>query len=110
METIKTSNLEKIPISICRDLNFDHPCIMENLVIKNKFIINKLEILKISRNFAYGVLDNLQSCAIRLPGKNQNKSNEDVLSELWLINEKAREKEIIESDRILPLKIEDYLV
>ncbi len=64
----------------------------------------------ISRDFIYGVLDNLQSCGIRLPGKNQNKSNEDVLSELWLINEKAREKEIIEPDRILPLKAEEYLV
>ncbi len=64
----------------------------------------------ISRDFVYGVLDNLQTCTIRLPGKNQNKSNGGVLSELWLINEKAREKEIIESDRILPLKVEEYLV
>ncbi len=64
----------------------------------------------ISRDFIYGVLDNLQSWAIRLPGKNQNKSNEVILSELWLINEKAREMEIIESDRILPLKVEEYLV
>ncbi|KKL62392.1 hypothetical protein LCGC14_2185640, partial [marine sediment metagenome] len=64
----------------------------------------------ISRDFVFGVLDNLQSCVIRLPGKNQDKSNEDVLSELWLINEKARETEIIERDRILPLRVEEYLV
>ncbi|GAJ17947.1 unnamed protein product, partial [marine sediment metagenome] len=43
------------------------------------------------------------------PGRNQNKSNEDILSELWLINERAREKELIESDRLLPLKAEEYI-
>jgi len=58
----------------------------------------------------YGVIDNLESCKIRLPGKNQNKSNENILSELWLINEKARKRDYIEFDRILPLKVEEYLV
>ena len=63
----------------------------------------------ISRDYVYGVLDNLQSCKMRLPGRNQTKSNENLLSELWLINEKAREKMLIESDRVLPLKAEEYI-
>lgn len=63
----------------------------------------------ISRDFIYGILDDLRSCALRLPGRNQNKSNEDILSELWLINERAREKELIESDRLLPLKAEEFI-
>ena len=63
----------------------------------------------ISRDFVYGVLDDLHSCALRLPGRNQKKNNKNILSELWLINEKAREIELIESDRLLPLNAEEYI-
>ena len=64
----------------------------------------------ISPNYVHGILDNLQSGKIRLPGTNQNKSYDEILSELWLINEKAREKEFIEADRLLPIKAEEYIV
>ncbi len=47
---------------------------------------------------------------LRLPGRNQNKLDKDVYSELWLINEMAREKELIESDRLLPLKAEEFII
>lgn len=63
----------------------------------------------ISHDFVYGILDDLQSCTLRLPGRNQNKSKQEILSELWLINEKARERGLIESDRLLPLKAEEYI-
>ena len=63
----------------------------------------------ISCDFVYGVLDDLQSCTLRLPGRIQNKSNTDIVSELWLINEKAREQELVESDRLLPLKAEEFI-
>ena len=64
----------------------------------------------ISPNFVHGILDDLQSGKLRLPGRNQNKLYKDVYSELWLINEMAREKELIESDRILPLKAEEFII
>lgn len=64
----------------------------------------------ISPNFVHGILDDLQSCKLRLPGRNQNKLDKDVYSELWLINEMAREKELIESDRLLPLKAEEFII
>ncbi len=64
----------------------------------------------ISPNYVHGILDDLQSGTIRLPGTNQNKSNRQIHSELWLINEKAREKEIIETDRLLPIKAEEFIV
>lgn len=64
----------------------------------------------ISPNFVHGILDDLQSGNLRLPGRNQNKYFDDIYSELWLINEKAREKELIESDRLLPLRAEEYIV
>ncbi len=64
----------------------------------------------ISPNFVHGILDDLQSGNLRLPGRNQNKLYKDYHSELWLINEKAREKELIEPDRLLPLKAEEYIV
>ena len=57
----------------------------------------------------YGILDDIHSCKLRLPENNQNKVKDNILSELWLINKKARENEIIESDRILPLKAEEYI-
>jgi len=63
----------------------------------------------ISRDFVFGVLDDLHSCALRLPGWNQKKKGENILSELWLINEKARELELIEFDRLLPLNAEEYI-
>ncbi len=63
----------------------------------------------ISRDFVYGILDDLHSSALRLPGRNQDKSSANILSELWLINEKAREKDFIEFDRLLPLNAEEYL-
>ena len=56
------------------------------------------------------ILDDLQSGKLRLPGRNQNKLDKDVYSELWLINEMAREKELIESDRLLPLKAEEFII
>ena len=64
----------------------------------------------ISPNFVHGILDDLQSGNLRLPGRNQDKSYKKIYSELWLINEKAREKELIEFDRLLPLKVEEYIV
>ena len=64
----------------------------------------------VSRNYIHGILDDLQSGKLRLPGRNQNKSYKGIHSELWLINKKAREKELIESDRLLPLKAEEYIV
>ncbi len=64
----------------------------------------------ISPNFVHGILDDLQSGDLRLPGRNQNKSPKNIYSELWLINEIARERELIESDRLLPLKAEEYIV
>jgi hypothetical protein len=79
---------------------------------QNYFNLLKLKDFRaiISRDFIYGILDDLQSCEIRLPANNQITSNKIFLSELWLINEKAREKEIIESDRLLPLKAEEYII
>jgi len=62
-----------------------------------------------SRDFVCGILDDLQSPTLRLPGVNRNQNNKEFFSELWLINEKAREMGIIESDRLLPLKAEEYL-
>ena len=63
----------------------------------------------LSQNFVYGILDDLQSCTLRLPGPNRNNSNEEIFSELWVINEKAREMELIEPDRLLPLKAEEHI-
>ena len=63
----------------------------------------------ISRDFVFGVLDNLHSSSLRLPGWNQNRTNSSILSELWLINEKAREMDFIEFDRLLPLNAEEYI-
>jgi len=63
----------------------------------------------ISRDFVYGILDDLKSCSLRLPGKNKSKTKDNFLSELWLINETLREKEIIEFDRLLTLKAEEYI-
>ncbi len=63
----------------------------------------------LSKDFVYGILDDMQSCILRLPGSNQNKSNKEIFYELWLINERAREMELIESDRLLPLKAEEYI-
>ncbi|MBD3211872.1 MAG: hypothetical protein GF311_04615 [Candidatus Lokiarchaeota archaeon] len=63
----------------------------------------------ISRDFIYGILDDLQSCKIRLPSYNQIESSENVQSELWLINKIARERELIEPDRLLSLRAEEYI-
>ncbi|MHA1151000.1 MAG: hypothetical protein ACTSR8_22490 [Promethearchaeota archaeon] len=64
----------------------------------------------ISRDFVYGILDNLHSYELRLPGPIKNKTNSNIKSELWLINDEAREREIIEPDRILPVKAEEFIV
>lgn len=71
--------------------------------------INDLWVI-ISRNYIHGILDDLQSSKLRLPGKNRDRFYKDILSELWVINEKAREEEIIEHDLLLPLKAEEYIV
>ncbi len=63
----------------------------------------------ISRDYVYGILDDLNSSVLRLPGSNKNKSNYKTYSELWLINTIARKKEFIESDRLLPIKAEEYI-
>lgn len=63
----------------------------------------------ISGDFVYGILDDLQSCQLRLPNYYQNRMYNMLQSELWLINQKARESQIIESDRLLPLKAEEYI-
>ncbi len=90
--------------------HFKYKC--KQYIPQNYFKLLKVGIFWaiISVDFVYGVLDNLQSCIIRLPGKNKDKSNETIYTELWLINEKAREMEFIEQDRLLPLKAEEYLV
>lgn len=64
----------------------------------------------ISRDYVYGILDDLYSCSIRLPDINRNDTNNEIFSELWLINEKARGAGIIEKDRLLTLKPEEILV
>lgn len=63
----------------------------------------------ISKDFIYGIMEDLQSCTLRLPGPNRNNSNENIYSELWLINEKARDLELIEPDRLLTLKAEEFI-
>ncbi len=63
----------------------------------------------ISRDFVYGILDDLHSCVLRLPGTIYKKTHASPLSELWLINQKARKNELIESDRLLPLKAEEFI-
>jgi len=63
----------------------------------------------LSRDFIYGILENLQSCEIRLPANNQTDSDDDIISELWLINKKAHEKGIIEFDRFMSLKAEEFI-
>ncbi|MBN1800670.1 MAG: hypothetical protein JW891_04145 [Candidatus Lokiarchaeota archaeon] len=63
----------------------------------------------ISRDYVYGILDDLQSSALRLPGKINNKSSGNSFSELWLINECARKQELIEPDRLLPIKAEEFI-
>jgi hypothetical protein len=64
----------------------------------------------ISRNFVHGVIDDLQSLNLRLPGKNQDKNLDGIHTELWKINEKAREKNLIEKDRLLPLKVDEFII
>ncbi|MHA1489299.1 MAG: hypothetical protein ACTSRI_06560 [Promethearchaeota archaeon] len=63
----------------------------------------------ISRDYVYGILDDLHSCTLRLPGRNENKSNEVIFSELWLINKMARKRELIEPDRLLSIKAEEFI-
>jgi hypothetical protein len=63
----------------------------------------------VSRNYIHGILDDLRSAKLRLLGRNQNSSESNVASELWLINNKARELELIESDRVLSLYAEEYI-
>ena len=89
--------------------HFKYKC--EQYIPQNYFKLLKLDSfwVIISRDFVYGILDDFQSCNLRLPGRNQNESNDNFSSELWLINEEARKKEFIESDRLLPLKAEEYI-
>lgn len=77
---------------------------------------NYLKLLKfndswaiVSRDFIYGILDSLQSCQLRLPRGNPGNYDENIKSELWLINKKAREKGIIEPDRLLSLNAEEFI-
>ncbi len=64
----------------------------------------------ITRDFVYGILEDLNSCILRLPGRNQSNLDEGIHSELWLINKKVREMGLIEADRLLSIKAEEYLV
>ena len=64
----------------------------------------------ISKDFVYGILDDLQSLTLRLPGTCQSNSNKDINSELWLINKEARLKNFIEEDCLLPLKTEEFII
>jgi len=63
----------------------------------------------ISRNYVHGILDDLQFAKLRLPNTNQNPSETNIVSELWLINERAREMKFIESDRLLTLDAQEYI-
>lgn len=62
----------------------------------------------ISKDFVHGILDSLNSSELRLP-ENYKGENANVSTELWLINKKARENKFIESDRLLPLRAEEYI-
>ncbi len=62
----------------------------------------------ISHNFVYGVIDDLNTSNLRFPFKNMD-NQENILSELWIINETARKLGLIELDKILPLKADEYI-
>ena len=64
----------------------------------------------ISKDYIYGVLEDFQTCMLRLPGIIKLKSKKDVQSEFWMINLKAKEQELIESDRILLIYAEETLI
>ncbi|MGQ4876207.1 MAG: hypothetical protein ACP6IY_19235 [Promethearchaeia archaeon] len=89
--------------------HFKYKC--EKYPEQNIFKLIKVESLYaiISQHYVYGVLDDLQSCNLRLPGKNNNKSRKNILSELWLINEFTKENGLIDSEQLLTLKAEEYI-
>ena len=64
----------------------------------------------VSNYFVYGILDNLQSSTLRLPGKNPNYAIDGINSELWKVNDYAREKKLIEKDQILSIKAKEFIV
>lgn len=92
------------------EFHFKYKC--EQCIPQDYFKLVKLNSIWviISRDYVFGVLDDLSSCSIRLPGKNQDSQKDNSLSELWLINEKARELELIEEDRLLTLKADEFIV
>ncbi|WP_457556509.1 hypothetical protein [Candidatus Harpocratesius sp.] len=69
----------------------------------------------ISANFVFGVIDDINQGKFRLPDTfsktlyHEKEKKPSVYSELWMINHKAREIGIIEKDRLLPLKAEEYI-
>ncbi|MGQ4876269.1 MAG: hypothetical protein ACP6IY_19580 [Promethearchaeia archaeon] len=63
----------------------------------------------ISRQYIHGILDDLQSCYLRLPGKNGNLTHKNIFSELWVINEHARKNGLIDADQLLTLKAEEFI-
>lgn len=78
---------------------------------QNKFQLLKVDNFKaiISRDYIFGILEDFQTAKLRLPGINQNYSELKIFSELWLINKKARDLELIEPDRLLSLYAEEYI-
>ncbi|MHA1727248.1 MAG: hypothetical protein ACTSWY_00770 [Promethearchaeota archaeon] len=93
-----------------KEFHFKYKC--EQYIPQEYFKLLKIhdKYAIISRDYIYGIIDNLQSCSIRLPGRNQNMQEENIHSELWLINEQARKLHVIEKDRLLPLKVEEFIV
>jgi len=64
----------------------------------------------LSENFIFGILEDFQSCSIRLPGNFKSKAEKDILTEFWLINTRAKEQEIINKDQILKIYAEERLI
>ncbi|MHA1368589.1 MAG: hypothetical protein ACTSRA_02575 [Promethearchaeota archaeon] len=69
----------------------------------------------ISDSFVFGVIDGKMDYRIRLPGiinkppEITSKLRFGVFSELWYINELAREKGLVPPGRLLPLKVKETL-
>lgn len=89
-------------------IHFKHHC--PQYQPQNFFQLIKLENFWaiISKAYIHGVMNDLNSAQLRLPDRNES-SNALTTSELWLINQKARENHLIERDQILPIKGDEYI-
>ncbi|MHA1683673.1 MAG: hypothetical protein ACTSUE_22235 [Promethearchaeota archaeon] len=59
----------------------------------------------VSNSFVFGVIDKENKYHLRLPKQLHVEGYKSLLSELWYINELAREKGIIHKEKILPLNV-----